>query len=234
MMLRGRSDTPEVMDAPGIDEAALDLALRELETINRLLGGHRTSRIGIERLTWRLPRDAQITILDIGAGGNDLQEILRPLGRRFDVTALDINPLMHGFAARHGHVSRPVTGSAHTLTYEDRSFDIVHASLFLHHCTDQQAVLLLRRAARIARLGVIINDLHRHVFALAGISLLTALFARSPIVRNDARISVRRGFTRREFATIVQSAFAGDSTLSWHWAFRWCLLFPLDGGNSGA
>jgi ubiquinone/menaquinone biosynthesis C-methylase UbiE len=175
-----------------------------------------------------------ITILDIGAGGADLGAILRPLERRFAVTALDINPRMREFAKRHGHASEMVIGSAHDLAYPDRSFDIVHASLFLHHCTDAEARWLLQQAIRIARVGVVINELHRNILALGGIALLMTLFENSPIVRHDALLSVRRGFTRGELAALTPRPPVGNHRLSWHWAFRWCLcITPLRRGADG-
>jgi ubiquinone/menaquinone biosynthesis C-methylase UbiE len=176
-----------------------------------------------------LPADRPLTVLDVAAGGTDLAAILRPLGRQFDVTALDINPLMAEYAKRRGHASDTVVGSALDLPYPDRSFDIVHVSLFLHHCTDAQVVSLLQQGLRIARLGIVVNDLQRHTLALSGITLLTTLFSRSPIVRNDAPASVRRAFTRREIHDLLSRAQIGDATLSWQWAFRWCISIRTDG-----
>ncbi len=223
MKAAGRSHIPELMDRSGVPYGDLEVALQDLEVINRWLGGYRTTRLGVGRLTRGLPAGRALTVLDLGSGGTDLREVLRPLGRRFEVTALDINPLMREFAARHGHSTNVLTGSAHSLSFPDRSFDIVHASLFLHHCTDTEATRLLQQAVRIARLGVVINELQRHTFAVAGISVLTGLLARSPIVRHDAPLSVRRAFTRSELAAILSRAAVGEATTSWHWAFRWCL-----------
>jgi 2-polyprenyl-3-methyl-5-hydroxy-6-metoxy-1,4-benzoquinol methylase len=227
MMDVRRSDLAELMDHPTVTLAELEQALGELEIINKWLGGHRTTRTGIGRLTQEIPSDATITVLDVGSGGNDLTTILRPLKKRFEVTALDVNPRMREFAARHNHHCRIVTASAHSLAYPDHSFDIVHASLFLHHCTDFEAIQLLRQAARIARLGVVINDLHRHPCALAGISALTTLFARSPIVRYDARASVRRAFTRKDLDSLLGSAGIPRANISWLWAFRWRIWFAV-------
>src|SRR5512144_364828 len=188
--MRDRWNKPELMDRPGVPYGDLDTALQDLGLINRWLGGHRTTRIGIERLLCDRPAGTAFTVLDLGSGGTDLRDVLRPLGRDFRVTGLDINPLMREFARRHGHTTEMVMGSAHALSYPDRSFDIVHASLLLHHCTDEEAARLIREAVRSARIGVVINDLQRNPIALMGISLLTALFARSVIVRHDAPLSV--------------------------------------------
>jgi hypothetical protein len=80
---------------------------------------------------------------------------------------------------------------------------------------------------------VVINDLHRHVFALAGITALTSLFSRSPIVRYDARVSVRRAFTRKDLNAILSRAGIANAQLSWLWAFRWCLSFSVSVGGRG-
>ncbi len=221
-----RRNDPELMDSPGVPYDDLEIALQDLDVINRWLGGYRTTRIGVGRLIRDLPAGTPVSVLDLGCGGTDLSGILRPLNRKFMVTSLDINPLMREFALRHDHTSDVVIGSALALPYPDRSFDIVHASLFLHHCTDAEVTHLVRRATRIARLGVVINELQRHAFAAAGISLLTTLFARSPIVRHDAPLSVRRGFTRKELEAILAREVTGDVTTSWQWAFRWCLSIP--------
>jgi len=233
-MERRRSNMPELMDDPSVQYGELELALEELGVINRWLGGHRTTRLGVDRLTRDLPAAEALTVLDLGAGGADLCAVLRPLDRRFDVTGLDINPNMREFAQRHRHTSGAVTASAHALPYSDRSFDIVHASLFLHHCTDDEAKGVLEQAVRIARVGVVVNELQRHRFARFAIALLTALLARSPIVRHDAPLSVQRGFTRRELAAIVPRAWISRTSLSWHWAFRWCLCIAgVQGGSDG-
>ncbi len=228
-MLSRHIDEPELMDNPAVPYADLETALDELGQINRWLGGYRTTRAGIQRLLETLPDHRSVSVLDVAAGGTDLAAVLDPLGRKFEVTSLDINPLMGEYARRHGHNAANVVGSALSLQYPDRSFDIVHISLFLHHCTDDAIINLLRNAARIASIGVVVNDLERNVLALSGISLLTSLFSRSPIVRNDAKVSVRRAFTRRELDSLVSRAHVGVSLISRHWAFRWCVSFRANG-----
>jgi len=227
-----RRTIPELMDDPTVPGGSLDRALHELAIVNRWLGGERVSRLGVERIVHSLRPGTPITILDVGAGGFDLSRALAPLGRQFEVTALDINPRAGEYARNHGHAGQQVVGSAHALPFGERSFDIVHASLFLHHCTDEEARMLLAHLSRIARWGVVINDLHRHPLAYASIFVLTRLLSRSPLVRHDAPVSVLRGFVRSEFAALLPSGLQQAAIVSWHWAFRWCvslsLIDPLD------
>jgi ubiquinone/menaquinone biosynthesis C-methylase UbiE len=226
-MVGGRRNIPELMDDLSVDEQSLERALVELSTINRLLGGDRVSRLGVRRILRSLPPDRPVTVLDVGSGGSDLLRALAPLGRQFEITALDLNPRAGDFAMKRGRPVTVVVGSAHALPFDNRSFDVAHVSLFLHHCTDDEARALLLNLSRIARHGIVINDLHRHGFAYIGISLLTRLFSRSALVRHDGPVSVLRGFLRSELAALLPARQQTPVSISWHWAFRWCVAISL-------
>ena len=227
-MIGARSALPEMMDAPSVPDDQVDRALKELSVINRWLGGFRVSRLGVARLIGSLPSDPPVSVLDVGAGGSDLPRALAPLGRRFDITSLDLN--FHA-CLRAGEQRPPVTavnGSAFSLPFRDRSFDIAHVSLFLHHCTDAEARTLLADLSRVARRGIVINDLHRHVIAYAGITMLTGMLSRSALVRYDAPVSVRRGFLRSGIDALLPPGLESAASISWHWAYRWCICIPLN------
>ena len=85
-------------------------------------------------------------------------------------------------------------GDAFQLPFGDDSFDYAHSALFLHHFRDQEIVSLLGEMRRVASRGIVVNDLERHPIAYHAIRVLSRIFIRSPIVRNDAPLSVRRGF----------------------------------------
>jgi len=226
-MIGGRRNIHEAMDDLAVDEQDLGRALRELSMINRWLGGDRVSRLGVQRILRSLPPGRPVTVLDVGAGGSDLSRALAPLGRQFDITALDVNPRAGDFARSHGRPVTGIVGSAHALRFDEGSFDIAHVSLFLHHCSDEEASALLKNLSRIARHGIVINDLHRHAIAYASIFLLTKLFSRSAIVRHDAPASVLRAFLRGELAALVPAELRTAVSISWHWAFRWCVSVSL-------
>ncbi len=103
-MTGGRRTIPELMDDPTVPRGSIDRALHELAIINRWLGGERVSRLGVGRIVRSLRPGTPITILDVGAGGFDLSRALAPLGRQFEVTALDIKPTtVDGPHVRWGH-----------------------------------------------------------------------------------------------------------------------------------
>jgi ubiquinone/menaquinone biosynthesis C-methylase UbiE len=233
MMIGPRRHISEFMDDPAVPAGTLERALDELTLINRWLGGERVSQLGVQQIVSTLPSDRPISILDVGSGGSDLIQALAPLDRRFEVTSLDLNPLAGEIARKRGLPVNVVVGSAHALPFQDRSFDIAHLSLFLHHCTDGEAVKLLSNLSRIARHGIVINDLHRHVLAFAGISILTALFSRSRLVRHDGPASVLRGFRRSDLLALVPRRVCPAVSISRHWAFRWCVTIPLEDPRIG-
>jgi hypothetical protein len=73
---------------------------------------------------------------------------------------------------------------------------------------------------RNSREGFFINDLHRHPLAYYSIKILTRLFSASYLVKNDAPLSVRRGFTAKEWKVLLESAGISRFRVSWKWAFR--------------
>jgi ubiquinone/menaquinone biosynthesis C-methylase UbiE len=137
------------------------------------------------------------------------------------LTRVDSDP---GSARSDGPVF--ASADAFRLPFADRSFDLVHAALFLHHFREPDIGRLLGEMLRVARLGVLINDLHRNLLALYGIRALTALFSRSRYIRNDAPLSVRRGFRRAELMELWQRAGLPSPSIRWRWAFRWMLWTP--------
>jgi len=88
---------------------------------------------------------------------------------------------------------------------------------------------------RECKSGFFINDLHRHFLAYHSIRLLTRTFSKSRLVKNDAPISVTRGFSRADWQRILTDAGLNDYHLYWRWAFRWLLTYqkiPLTKPNA--
>jgi ubiquinone/menaquinone biosynthesis C-methylase UbiE len=188
-----RSTETELMDDLSRPDSEFDEAYRELTAINRHLGGIRA----VERF---LPKDAR-TILDVAAGGCDVGEALVSR-RKCQVISLDMNSRGLKLADR----TTPVAGDALQLPFADNAFDAVICSLFFHHLSNTECVSVLREMWRVARRIVIVNDLHRNRVAHASIRILSALFSRSTMFRNDAAASVRRAFRPNELGDIASMA----------------------------
>lgn len=213
----------EIMDDFSIQDERIDTALFELRKINIVLGGKATTQKGIRILQKRRARKNKPTILDIGAGGAD---VFGTLSNNYSITAFDKNPRTCEYLRRNTNYT-VICGDAKTMPFHDKSFDIIHISLFLHHFTDEQIIMLMRTFSRIARHGIVINDLRRSPFALIGIKILTLLFSRSPMVKHDAPLSVQRGFTKKELLHILDQCSLSNFIIKRTWAFRWLVVVPL-------
>ena len=71
---------------------------------------------------------------------------------------------------------------------------------------------------------MVINDLHRHPLAYYSIRLLTQLFSKSPMVKNDGPLSVLRSFQRKELSYLIKTTGFHSFEIEWKWAFRWRVI----------
>jgi ubiquinone/menaquinone biosynthesis C-methylase UbiE len=194
MSLRDRAYEDEIMDDLTRPQAEFDAAYRELKVINEWLGGIRA----IRRF---LPHDANLSILDVAAGGCDVSEaLLRRVPCR--IAALDLNPR----GLRFAKLAWPVAGDALQLPFRDRTFDVVMSSLFFHHLSNEDCTRVLKEMWRTAKRRVLVNDLHRHRVAYFSIRALSAVFSKSRMVRHDGPLSVRRAFRPAELLSIAERA----------------------------
>ncbi len=224
-----RHPGPELMDDPKVDRDALRLNLRELETINTLLGGYQTTFHGLKRLMKKPEKTYHI--LDIGCGGGDTIAAVdrwaqkRKLKVRF--TGLDLSPTAIEYAKeRCASIERIefLQMPFQALEGQTDKFDIAMCSLFCHHFYDQELTTLLQVMHQNSRIGFVINDLERHRIAHASITLLTRLLSKSHLVKHDAPLSVQRGFTLGEWREMLLKAGVLHVELSWQWAFRHCVI----------
>ncbi len=84
--------------------------------------------------------------------------------------------------------------------------DIIFSSLFCHHFTDEELVEMLQWMETNSEIGFFINDLHRHSMAYHFIKIMSRLFSKSYLVKNDAPLSVLRGFKKKEWKKIFRKA----------------------------
>ena len=111
----------------------------------------------------------------------------------------------------------------------DKNFncDILHASLFLHHFSHDELVVLFKIFRHQVRQGMIISDLHRHWLAYYSIKFLTRWFSKSTMVQNDGPLSVMRGFRRQEWIQIFEDSHITNYKIRWKWAFRWQIIIKF-------
>lgn len=225
--------------------AEVRASLADLAWIHRVLGGEAAMRRllgGWLAETRKNARPlggvpARPRILDVGAGAGAgtaaLLAWLREQGQEAHLTALDRR-------ASHLAAGRPwpagvdlAAGDVLAPPLRARSFDLVIASLLLHHFHGVAAVALLRQLAALSRGAVVIHDLERGWLGYAGFSLVAALRC-GPMTRHDGRISFRQAYTRAEAAELARRAGFRRYQVESTGRFRWGLtIWPDRESNRG-
>jgi 2-polyprenyl-3-methyl-5-hydroxy-6-metoxy-1,4-benzoquinol methylase len=194
--LAARATEPERLDEGVAEEEALR-SLQDLRFVNRWLSNARSIHRAV-----RAHLSPGGRLLDVGSASGDVPAMLlsRTAGPVMAV-ALDVKALHLRLAPPS---LRRVVADVRALPFAERSFDVVTASLFLHHFDAEDLPPLLRSLFALARRVLVVNDLHRaavpYVF---GRALFPMLF-RSRVSVEDGLVSIRRGFRPAE----LRAAFA--------------------------
>lgn len=214
-----RSYEPELMDDFSIKDDRIDVALNELKIINKLLGGISTTRSALKHLFNSY--NEVIKIADIGSGSSDNVLASKNYYPNLNIISIDKNLRVLNYSRNS---SLKINSDAFSMPLKSSGCDVVHCSLFLHHFNKSEIKLLLTEFLRIARKGIIINDLRRSYLALIGIKILTVLFSKSELVKNDAPLSVRRGFKKKDLVELLTECSIGNYIIKRKWAFRWMVI----------
>jgi SAM-dependent methyltransferase len=224
MNLKFRSTSEEIMDDLGIKGKVIHQTLKELDIINQWLGGNRISLNAFKSFSEK----SQInSVADLGCGSGYILHLMNRINPSIHYMGIDANPYITAYAKEKYSSHKNITFLSEDIlkkNFRQRSFDLIHCCLFLHHFTQDQLIQIFQSLYKQANIGIIINDLHRHYLAYHSIRLITHFFSRSYMVKNDAKLSVARGFRRKELEDILQSAGIINYTLKWKWAFRWELI----------
>jgi SAM-dependent methyltransferase len=207
--LGARADAVELLDSGCLSLPEVEQNLADLAQLNRLPGGTAASVEGIRGLAGAAGRAArdEFSILDVGTGRADMPLAFAALGWR--VTALDANPDVLVVARREAQRTEGVDiveADARRLPFDDGAFDVAHCSLLIHHLGPVDAATVLREMSRVARLGIVVNDLRRGLWPLAVTMAATVVLARSGVTRRDALTSARRAYTLRELDALLEGA----------------------------
>lgn len=226
MSFRYRSYQKELLDRDDIPFADIRRNMQELNVINHRLGGHRITLKGIATLLGKNGKNETVHAVEIGCGGGDnlagIKNWAEKNHLRIQLTGVDINPDCIAYAREQ--IAN--TGIKFICSdFRDVSFTqtphIVFSSLFCHHFTEDELMDVLHWKQQHSTIGFFINDLHRHPLAFYSIKVLTQFFSKSYLVKNDAPLSVKRGFSKKEWQAVLRKAGIAHYDLSWQWAFRW-------------
>lgn len=219
-----RSLKKEILDQSDIPFKDIERNLKELEWINSHLGGHAVTINGLKNL---IGERKVISICEIGCGGGDNLNAIDTYCKRNDISvnfiAIDINKDCIAYA-RANVISQKVDfiiSDYSTVNFQNPKSDIIFSSLFCHHFSDDQLVQMLAWMIDNASVGFFINDLHRHPLAYHFIKITSKIFSKSYLVKNDAPLSVLRGFKKTEWKRLITEAGLKNVSVKWCWAFRY-------------
>ena len=205
MPLSARSPVPELLDGERLDPDALRVNLREMAMLNRLPGGVGASLAAVTGLLDGRPDTA---VLDLGAGSGDFARRLRSV-HPARVLVADRHEQVLAEARRNLAHTDGVTllrADARDLPLADGSVDVAHASLLIHHLDPPDAVAALREMRRVARHGVVVNDLRRGWLPYVVTATTVLALARGAYTRHDGLQSARRAYTLAELDDLAATA----------------------------
>ena len=223
--MRRAVDVEELMDADDLDPATYAAVVGDLARTNVVTLAARPTLAFLRRAASSRDR---LRVLDVGFGDGDMLRRIARWATRRDLTVelvgVDLNPRSEPAARAHtpaGSPIRYVTGDYADLANEP--WDCVISSLVAHHMTRAQLVAFLTWMERHARVGWLVNDLHRHRFAYYGFPLLARIARWHPMVRHDGQLSVARSFTPGEWPPLLADAGVSHARVFRAFPFRLCV-----------
>ena len=199
----------EIMDRPQPVSTELEVDLRNLRQLNRLFGSYALIQRFLDQ--WVRPGDS-LRVADLATGSGDIPRLVadhaRKVGAKVTIDAIDRQ-------AATLQIARELSADYPEITFhegdilswgETGAYDIVLCTLVLHHFSEEDAVRVLRNAARLSQSKVLVSDLRRGPLASVGVFFLTAFVFRAPMTKYDARLSAARAFSSGEMVQMVREA----------------------------
>jgi 2-polyprenyl-3-methyl-5-hydroxy-6-metoxy-1,4-benzoquinol methylase len=223
-----RINAPEVMDDFTLEGELLRDALDKIAHINRLLGGNKVTLQGVQKLISGISGKSEITIVDIGCGNGDMLRALSDYGvknrREFRLIGVDANRFTVNYANELS-VDYPNIRyqclDVFDNAFENIEYDILLATLTLHHFKDNEILKLLESFKKNAKIGIVINDLQRSRLAYRLFQAVCFVFRLNDMSREDGLISILRGFKKKELIRFSEKLNFKKYTIQWKWAFRY-------------
>lgn len=221
-----RSTKIELMDDFSVEGNLLRESLDSLANINKWLGGNFVTLNGLKKVLKKYDKNKPITMLDMGCGNGDmLREVARfgkKDGYKFTLIGIDANQHTIDYAAKLS-VNYPeisyLKQDVFSEEFQHLQYDLVLATLFLHHFSEDDIVKLLAPILKKTSLGIVVNDLNRNKIAYYLFSFL-CLFIKNKMTKEDGLISVLRAFKKVDLERMTKKLHA-KSTIQWKWAFRY-------------
>ncbi|MBN1982095.1 MAG: methyltransferase domain-containing protein [Chitinivibrionales bacterium] len=200
------------MDDFSSDGKQLRVALDNLRIINATISPVKIlCRRHIVKRAAKSPQ-THFTLMDIGCGSADLADWLSRqitfLHKTATIYCVDHDPRAVAYAKNKYSHNRDLVFihcSAFEIQRVCESVDFILCNNVLHHFEDSEITAFLEIIHRVSRQGFLVCDLYRSYFSYYGFLLFSALFFRDGFSMIDGTISIRKGFTKKTFADLLNS-----------------------------
>jgi SAM-dependent methyltransferase len=211
--LRARATDPEGLDL-GVPEDEARRSLGDLRFVNRWLG-NAGSFVGAVLPHLEGPDPG---LLDVGCGSGDVPMLVRRRRQgRLRAVGLDLKLLHLQSAPRELH---RVVADVRALPFPPASFEVVTASLFLHHFDEEDLPGVLRGLFALARRALVVNDLRRAAVPYFFGKVFFPVLFRSRVSVEDGLISIRRAFKPEELRRAFAQAGIAHVRITTHFPYR--------------
>ncbi|MEO8496506.1 MAG: methyltransferase domain-containing protein [Planctomycetota bacterium] len=233
--MRNRVLIPEQMDDPELDRDEHARALRGLQRINRWTRNASLVWKYVSQVACEVG-DRPLRVLDIATGAADIPIALLKMsesrGVKLEIDACDFSDQAIAVATENCAVAKVGVRLFHHDILRDElpeRYDVVMCSQFLHHLTNEDVALVLRKMKSAATKRVVAVDLERGLANWLQVWFATRVLSRSKVVHFDGPQSIRAAFTLAEFNSLVKQVGFASYELRRKWPCRFVLVGEIDG-----
>jgi 2-polyprenyl-3-methyl-5-hydroxy-6-metoxy-1,4-benzoquinol methylase len=231
--LKQRAEEPEYMDDVTAGGLELHRALRQLRLLNKLFGAAGPTLHGVRRLWTAADKPRSLSILDVGSGSGDVNRLLLRwadknrisirimLADRTEEACEEARRLFHGD-------SRVQVMRCELSDLQQASADIVTGTQFVHHFHKAEVSAVVERMLQISRLGIVINDIHRHWIPWMAVWLATHVISNNRYIRHDGPLSVAKGFRSSDWEALGTALDISGKFYNWRPLFRYVVTIRTD------
>lgn len=207
----------------------LRVALRHLRMLNRIFGASAPTLYGIRRLWMAADKPKRFSILDIGAGSGDVN---RNILHWADANRIDLSITLADITeeaceeARLLYRNEPRIRVMRNDLFKlpEGGADVVTGTQFVHHFAAAELPKVAQNMLKASRLGVVINDIHRHWIPWAAVWLTTRIVSNNRYIRNDGPLSVAKGFRSDDWRNLREALGESEMHYAWRPLFRYAVV----------
>ncbi|PRX54813.1 methyltransferase domain-containing protein [Flagellimonas meridianipacifica] len=228
-----RSRVDELMDDPNMELPTLREAYEDINRCNSLLGGDTITIEGVWQLI-KKDQEKSYTILDMGCGDGTmlrkLSDFLSKKGVSHSMMGIDLRDDVLLIAQENSIGYPRIEFKKMDILKADTSFtcDIIINTLTMHHFEEERIDAFLKQFVRLAKVGVVINDLQRSKLSYYLFKLFSFFFIRTQVAKVDGLISISKAFQKEDLLKLAKKIPNVIHIIQWKWAFRYIWIMQIN------